>query len=57
MCDDVVVTITWRFGNSDAPDVIGGMTQDHESVAAIDEIGPFGSQVLLPVDLGARRPR
>jgi hypothetical protein len=37
--------------------VIGGMTQDHESVAAIDEIGPFGSQVLLPVDLGARRPR
>jgi hypothetical protein len=36
---------------------IGGMTQDHESVAAIDEIGPFGSQVVLPVDLGARRPR
>jgi hypothetical protein len=36
---------------------IVGMTQDHESVDAIDEIGPFGSQVLLPVDLGARRPR
>jgi hypothetical protein len=37
--------------------VIGGMTQNHESVTVIDEVGPFGSQVLLPVDLGARRPR
>ena len=36
---------------------LGRVTQDHESMTVIDEIGPFGSHVFLPVDRGARRPR